>query len=296
MLVGAGPDRAAGRLVVRGNGRRTMRGDERWAGPHRADFTRVLDQALRGEEILGAVRGRRPGGPTVEQLRARALNAMAAITATAAPEYAQYAALRDAFPSLPAGQDREDGEDGQDREDGHDSPSGADAGRAARGPGLFAPFAVLVPMLSGTAAVLFLVLGYGLRAAGDVGGAGTPLIDIGYAVAGVFGVALVVGGVGLMLTARRDAAEARAAQRVARARAAWRQALLVRGVLPYLRQQLAHGATAAPFRTAAPGPPGEGGGQGNLDGSGLVVRRPRLGFGSPGFTSPGGNGPAAGPA
>ncbi|WP_328465641.1 hypothetical protein [Streptomyces sp. NBC_00448] len=267
-----------------------MRGDERWAGPQRADFTRVLDQALRGEEILGAVRGRRPGGPTVEQLRARALNAMAAIAATAAPEYAQYAALRDAFPSVPAG------EDGEDGEGGHDSPSGTGAGTGARGPGLFAPFAVLVPMLSGTAAVLFLVLGYGLRAAGDVGGAGTPLIDIGYAVAGVFGVALVVGGVGLMLTARRDAAEARAAQRVARARAAWRQALLVRGVLPCLRQQLAHGAPAAPFPTAAPGPPGEGEGQADVDGSGLVVRRPRLGFGSPGFTSPGGNGPAGGPA
>ncbi|WP_328564861.1 hypothetical protein [Streptomyces coelicoflavus] len=68
--------------------------------------------------------------------------------------------------------------------------------------------------------------------------------------------------------------------RVARARDAWHEALLERGILPFLREALGEPGTAALHR-AGPAAPSSS-------------RMPHLGYSRPGFTSPDG-GPNAGP-
>jgi hypothetical protein len=89
--------------------------------------------------------------------------------------------------------------------------------------------------------------------------------------------AILVAAAGLLLTALRNSAAAQAqshneaSREVDRAREAWRDALLERGVLPFLRDALAQPDTAALHRTAPTAPTG---------------RMPRLGYGRPGFSSP----------
>ncbi|NED09097.1 hypothetical protein G3I55_46575, partial [Streptomyces sp. SID6648] len=61
---------------------------------------------------------------------------------------------------------------------------------------------------------------------------------------------------------------------VARARAAWHEALLERGILPFLREALSDPGTAAALPRTGPSPNGS--------------RMPHLGYGRPGFTSPDG--------
>jgi hypothetical protein len=190
----------------------------------RPEFEGVLDEALHSEEIQSRLRG---SGTALdsEQLRTLTLRAAEMIATAAAPEYGAYVALLD-------------------REH---AASGADGDRtAAGGAGLVPLLAVLVPFLAGIAALLLLALGYGLRAAGGIAIAG-PLIASGLIAAGVCVAALVVAAVGLLLTAVRGGSASRGG-RVAEARAAWRSALRDRGVLPYLRRQLADQA------------PGDGGG------------------------------------
>jgi hypothetical protein len=238
--------------------------DSHQDGAFRAEFLAVLDEALHSEEIRRALRRAaggpgEAGGPGVELLRARALEAADVIAAAAAEEYARYTALRDA-PSRAAGRGR------------RGAGAGGPAGTGSDGPGVTATLAVLVPMLSGIAAVTFLALGFGLRAAGSGHRVTTSLTGVGFTTAGVFGAALLVGLAGLVLTARRDAAVARDALEVAGARQAWRRALLTAGVLPFLRRCVAE-------VRAAGGP---------APGVSLVRKKPRLGYTSPGFGSSGG--------
>jgi hypothetical protein len=67
-------------------------------------------------------------------------------------------------------------------------------------------------------------------------------------------------------------------EEVARAREAWHDALLERGILPFLREALADPSSAALGRRPSPAP----------------SRIPQLGYNRPGFSSPD-SGPAAGP-
>jgi len=232
---------------------------------YRTEYASVLDEALHTEEIRRALRlaegvSGEPAGPGTELLRARALAAAGDIAGTAAAAYTRYAALRDAQRAGRRGDER--GRAGRGREE-------------SAGPGITATLAVLVPMLSGIAAVAFLTLGFVLRAAGSGHRVTTSLTGVGFTMAAVFGVSLLVGLAGLVLTARRDAAAARTALEVAAARTAWRQSLLTEGVLPYLRACLDEDARAAgrPLPSA---------------GVSLVRRRPKLGYTSPGFGSGGG--------
>jgi hypothetical protein len=59
---------------------------------------------------------------------------------------------------------------------------------------------------------------------------------------------------------------------VDRARAAWREALLERGILPFLREALVDPSSAAALHHTSPSTP--------------VSRIPHLGYDRPGFTSP----------
>jgi len=251
----------------------------------------------------GGGAGEQPGTLSSEQLRAMALSAVTAIAACAAAEYERFVELRtelrdpanapsSAGPSGygPAGADA--GRDDAGRAHGADEGSGDGAdggtepggeaeggagtgvpGRGAAGPGgpgagLVAMASVLVPVLAGTAAVIFLAVGYLLHllltpeptVAAPMRGAGWV-----FALLAVLGTAAAM--VGLWRTALRNgsprkgaarggfaarravrdggdgAVRADAAQdlaaRVDAARAAWREALLERGIEPFLREALA---------------------------------------------------------
>ncbi|MFF3848570.1 hypothetical protein [Streptomyces sp. NPDC002328] len=258
----------------------------------RQEYERILDEALRSaphHPELTAV-GQRLNA---EQLRTMALNATALITAAAATEYQHYVKVREELrhpaPSTPS-------------TSGHDSGSGepgvggmglaSTMGEAAQvaeaaGAGAVAVAAVLTPVLAGTAAVIFLLVGYVLRMLEPEPTAAEAMINVGWAFGAVAAAAILVATVGLLLTALRNRPSLEAglygerSEEVDRAREAWREALLDRGILPFLREALADpGTTAALHPTPAPPAP--------------TGRLPKIGYGRPGFTSPD-DGPSAGP-
>ncbi|PJE96534.1 hypothetical protein CUT44_18810 [Streptomyces carminius] len=261
----------------------------------RAEFGRVLEEALRTTAHRRTVPGTGAEPPTTEQLRAMALGAAAAIAACAAAEYGTFVQLRDEL-----------------RRPGHAPDSAGSA--AGAGAGLVAMLSVLAPVLAGTAAVIFLVVGHVLRMLDPEPAIAAPLRDTGWAFAALTAAALLAACVGLLVTAlrhgsgairadgrrrdggQRDGRRRALAEEVERAHAAWRTALLERGMLPFLHNALeGHGALdgpgSAPGTARVPGhgePRGEHGDRrddrpGEPRGE---SRHPRLGYTHPGFSSP----------
>ncbi|MFF4657631.1 hypothetical protein [Streptomyces sp. NPDC001381] len=257
----------------------------------RQEYERVLDEALRSaphHPELAAV-GQRLNP---EQLRTMALNATALITAAAAAEYHHYVKVREELrhpaPSTPS----------SPRESGSGEPGAAAMGLAttmgeaaqaaeAAGAGAVAVAAVLTPVLAGTAAVIFLLVGYLLRAVEPDQTVAQAMLNVGWAFGAIAAAAILVATVGLLLTALRNRPSLEAgpygelSDEVDRAREAWRDALLERGILPFLREALADPGTTAALRPE-PSPPAPTG------------RLPKIGYDRPGFTSPDG-GPGTGP-
>ncbi|MEU5267878.1 hypothetical protein [Streptomyces hygroscopicus] len=242
----------------------------------RPEFERVLDEALRTAD-------RRPDLSgigqrlTAEQLRTMALGASAAIAACAAAEYQEYrdtrARLREPAPLLPL------------TGGGGESPDGtvglAGALQDAAGAGLVAMLAVLAPVLAGTAAIIFLIVGYVLNALHPAPSIAQPLVTAGWLFAALTAVGILTAAVGLLLTALRNGSsairgEARSEQleEVDRAREVWRQALLDRGILPFLREALANPSAPSPAAYVPRNPE-------------AVGRTPHLGYSRPGFSTDG---------
>lgn len=319
----------------------------------RPEFERVLGEALRTaneRQDPAAAIGRRLN---TEQLRTMALAASAAISSCAAAEYQRYVEVRDVLrnppggagggPAVEAGGISGAGS-GLGRGSGTGSGSGAGSGtgsgtgsgfgegvqpggvtasgiaaavggaREASGAGLLAIFAVLAPVLAGTAAAIFLLIGYLLRYVSPGEPAAAALIKTGWVFVTLTAAAIVVAMAGLLLTALRDGAgSVRAAAKdersleVDRAREEWRQALLERGVLPFLREALADPAAARDRAEEAYGvdpygaedadgaedgadrKPDPYGGHGAYGGEpGTESRTPHLGYSRPGFSTEGG--------
>ncbi len=248
----------------------------------RQEYERVLDEALRSaphRPELAAV-GQRLNP---EQLRTRALNATALITAAAATEYQHYVKVREELrrpaPSGPSSTTRESGSEQQG--------SGA-AGLAATfgevaeasGAGAVAVVAVLAPVLAGTAAAIFLLVGYLLKMLDPGQTFAQTMLTTGWVFGAVTAVAILVAAAGLLLTALRNRPSAESGrhepldEEVVRARKAWHEALLERGILPFLREALTAPDPTAALHRASPTVPGS--------------RMPHLGYGRPGFTSPDG--------
>ncbi|MFF3334233.1 hypothetical protein ACFYWX_32590 [Streptomyces sp. NPDC002888] len=245
----------------------------------RQEYERILDEALRSaphRPELAAV-GQRLNP---EQLRTMALNATALITAAAATEYQHYVKVREELrhpaPSTPSSA----------RDSGSSEPDVGTTGLAATmgqvaetaGAGAVAVVAVLAPVLAGTAAAIFLLVGYILKMLAPEPAFAQTLLTAGWVFGAMTAAAILVATVGLLLTALRnrpspsEGPDGELNEEVTRARDAWGEALLERGVLPFLRDALADpGTTAALHRTAPPTPTG---------------RIPHLGYGRPGFTSP----------
>ncbi|MFE9686462.1 hypothetical protein ACFYXC_16540 [Streptomyces sp. NPDC002701] len=254
----------------------------------RQEYERILDEALRSaphRPELAAV-GQRLNP---EQLRTMALNATALITAAAATEYQHYVKVREELrqpaPSTPPVREG--------------SSSSSDPGTSAvglattmgevaetAGAGAAAVVAVLAPVLAGTAAAIFLLVGYILKMLDPQPGIAQTLLTTGWVFGAVTAATILVAAVCLLLAALRNGASSLQAgvhgehsEEVDRARHAWHDALLEHGIMPFLKEALADPGTAALGRTKPSAP---------------VSRMPQLGYNRPGFSSPDG-GPAAGP-
>ncbi|WLQ34978.1 hypothetical protein P8A18_16715 [Streptomyces castrisilvae] len=235
----------------------------------RPEYERLLDDALRHahERPELAALGERLNAV---QLRTMALAAVALITATAATEYEHYVKTRDEVRAALCDRDAARAPD--------------DPGRP--GAGIGAVVTVLAPMLAGTAALIFLLVGYILKMLEPPPEFATTMVGAGWFFAAVTAAAIFVAAVGLLVAALRNGSTSRAARGageallddVAQAKDAWRQALLERGILPFLRDALAQPAAGpaapAPYRPAG--------------------RLPKIGYSRPDFAGPD-DGPAAAP-
>ncbi|WP_406183643.1 hypothetical protein [Streptomyces sp. NBC_01006] len=238
----------------------------------RPEFDRLLDEALRTahERPELATLGERLNA---EQLRTMAIGASALLTAAAAAEYDHYVKLR-----------------GERRDEVLSTPGSAgDQGAGQQGEdgaGVSAVVAVLAPVLAGTAMLIFLLVGYVLKAVEPEPAFANTMLTAGWLFGALTVVSLLFAVIGLLVTAVRNRATEVVAEdesdaipdEVARAREAWRHALLERGILPFLRDALADPSTAPAY--PAPHTPKAG-------------RIPNLGYTRPDFTSPGS--PSQGP-
>ncbi|MEV4506337.1 hypothetical protein [Streptomyces klenkii] len=265
------------------------------------EFERVLDQALRTanhDPELAAAIGQRLN---TEQLREMALGSMSAITACAAVEYQNYVRARDELRALSAtARPRTIGAGGAPDEES--APSGAAAPAApddepeeSSGAGAGAVLAVLAPVLAGIAALIFLAIGYVLRSIGSETTVADPMISVGWWFAGLTAAGVFIAMVGIVLTAVRngssegsDARGVHVQEDADRAREAWRQALIHRGLLPFVRDALANAPVIPGSRPGPGGGPGPSASfvAGRREGNG---RTPQLGYSRPGFTSPDGD-------
>ncbi|MFL4902197.1 hypothetical protein ACJ6WF_03225 [Streptomyces sp. MMS24-I2-30] len=211
----------------------------------RADFAQVVLAALDTAEIRGAL-STDPTGRAALRLRTWALAAETEIAAAVPDEYGAHVAARaptDGVRTAPPARNR---------------PTGRD---------LRLPPAALMPLISALSAAVLLLIGYGLRLAGAATRFAGSVRTAGWTLAVV---ALAGAGIGLSALSRtvprtdggpdtrsapgtppRRSAPGQpagpggsgAAADAERARQAWRQALLDRGVLPYLRRRLPESLT-----------------------------------------------------
>ncbi|MFJ7157468.1 hypothetical protein ACIQUQ_21285 [Streptomyces sp. NPDC101118] len=232
----------------------------------RPEFLRLLDEVLRtaSERPDLASVGERLNA---EQLRTMALNATGILTTAAAPEYEHFVKVREDL-----------------RDPARQEPRVTDDGTG--GAGASAVVAVLAPVLSFTAMLIFLLVGYFLKLLDPEPAFARTMLTAGWLFGGLTVIAILVAAVGLLVTAVRNSSTEVVAEdldavpeELARAREAWLNALLERGVLPFLRDALAD-----PRDPAAPSSYRPSG------------RMPSLGYTRPDFTSPAGEDPTPRPS
>lgn len=250
------------------------------------DYERTLGDALRHAHErpdLAGVGDRL----TTEQLRTMALNATALITAAAATEYEHYVKIRGELRrSAPSSLSSSVSAPGSADPGARTGATGlAAAGRrdySAGGAGPVALVAVLTPVLAGGAAVLSLLVGFILKMLAPESAFARTLFTTGWFLGAVAAAAILVAVFGLLMTALRSGSASISAlstlspeetedalpEEVARAREAWRHALLERGILPFLRDALSDPTAGPASRTQRP------------------AAIPETGYGRPPFTSP----------
>ncbi|GGU70060.1 membrane protein [Streptomyces albospinus] len=252
-----------------------MHENDRLQAQDAPEFERTLDRALNSAEIREALQ-RTARTLNSEQLRSEALAARAAITAVATAEYREFVQLRaSTAPARPV-----------------EPKTGT--GTQTRSGGLLPALGVLVPGLAATAAAVFLLFGFGLRAVAAPSPLADELIAAGWTSAGVAGVATLTGLIWMLVTAARNraAADARTPEdadpETARAHAAWQLALLERGIMPFLLGRLdtpgSDGGQNRAGRPALPRPAAAG--VSGSTGEGRPVPSDGPGFSSPDFAGP----------
>ncbi|MFJ4894964.1 hypothetical protein ACIP5U_33965 [Streptomyces sp. NPDC088788] len=130
---------------------------------------------------------------------------------------------------------------------------------------MVAVVAVLAPFLAGAASAIFLLVGYVLKMLNPEPALAQSMLNAGWLFAGVTAAALVTAAAGLLVTALRNGAPPGSESddecgEVARAKEAWRDALLQRGILPFLSTALSEESAEV------------------TQGPGTTPRMPRLGY------------------
>ncbi|MFE6227784.1 hypothetical protein [Streptomyces sp. NPDC057854] len=187
----------------------------------RAAFEGVMREALAVPDIRQAL-ARLSAPVTADQIRNLALAATDAIAAVASTEYATLRRLRAADARASA------------------MPGGNPPHPVTAGRGLLTALAVITPVLSAAAAIIFLILGYLLQLVEVQRTLVASLIQTGWAalVPAAFVAGAVAAGLVVSAVRRRAACGEVDGLTSAQAHAAWRNALLERGLLPFLRRQL----------------------------------------------------------
>ncbi|MEU1408679.1 hypothetical protein ABZ471_41485 [Streptomyces sp. NPDC005728] len=208
-----------------------------------------------------------------------ALNATALITTAAATEYQHYVKVREEVrhPAPSTSSSAGDPDSGQPAAAGTMGLA-TTLGEASEtaGAGVIAVASVLAPVLSGAAAMTSLIVGLLLRLLGLAPSFARMLLTMAWVFGAIAAAATVAAAVALLVTALRNSPYDAGpyddlGDEVARAREAWREALLERGILPFLQEALGDPGTTA-LRHTAPSAP--------------ISRMPRLGHDRPGFRSP----------
>lgn len=157
----------------------------------RPEYERILGDALRHAHERPDLAGVGERLNT-EQLRTMALNATALITAAAATEYDHYVKVREELRGPAA-----------------DSAQGSGLGSEADDPdrpgaGIGAVVTVLAPMLAGTAALIFLLVGYILKMLSRPPSFADTMVTAGWFFAAVMAAAILAAAIGLLTTALRN--------------------------------------------------------------------------------------------
>ncbi|WP_267243530.1 hypothetical protein [Streptomyces sp. PR69] len=265
-----------------------MNSAEHLMAEDRAEYGRLLDEALRTARHRSEPATARRRLST-EQLRAMALNATALITASATAEYEHYVKVREELRTSATSASAHHSVQAP-------APSGpAGEAVAERGAGLGAVITVLAPVLAGAAAAIFLTVGYILKLLSPTPAFAETLLTAGWLFGALTAVGIFAAAVGLLVTALRngptqvsaDASASAVPDELSRARDAWREALLVRGILPFLEAAL-----TAPDATqgTVPGQSHAHAGDASADGTAPSLRptsrMPKIGYSGPDFTSP----------
>ncbi|MFI5673025.1 hypothetical protein [Streptomyces sp. NPDC051704] len=180
---------------------------------------------------------------------------------------------------------------------GRETPA-PDATEAA-GTGAFAVFAVLAPVLAGAAMLISLLVGYVLKMIEPEPAFADTMVTAGWLLGGLTAAALLFAVIGLLVTAVRNSATEVVADEteavpdeVSLAREAWRNALLERGIVPFLRDALAEPSSYPSPRTPRAGRiPSLGYTRPDFTSPGAPAQGPRPGYALPDFTSPDVGGP-----
>ncbi|MFP8964022.1 hypothetical protein ACLIYP_26215 [Streptomyces nanhaiensis] len=224
------------------------------------EFEQLVHQALRSADIHRAV-CRAAGDVITRHLRDQAMAERHTIAAAAAVEYQAYLEQCGAA-----------GAESRKVLTGSTPPTGRH--------GFLAAVVVLTPVLSSIAAALFLALGYGTSLGSPGNALADALIGAGRTAVVVALVSTAVGVACLLFTAahHRSSPPETAWDREAEAwrlRESWRQALLTRGIHPFLHDRLRQPHPAPVPEPAGPSP----------------AARPDPSPTGPGHTSPGFSGP-----
>ncbi|MFF3123679.1 hypothetical protein ACFVRD_15225 [Streptomyces sp. NPDC057908] len=234
-------------------------------------FERILDHALNSPAIQNE-RRRTPRPLNNEQLRTRALGARTAIAASAAAEYRAYRQMLAA--SAPSGAALRRARRESD-------------GAAANTSNTLHAVAVLVPGLSATAAAVFGLIGFAFRAVDMHSHLADVMLLAGLAATGVAVVTVLAGLVWMLVAAARNRSTAGGTDpEVDHARDAWQEALLERGILPFLSNSL---QVVSPEDADHPDMTDTSRAAGGAKGVPEPRRRP--GFSAPDFSSPDFTGP-----
>lgn len=152
----------------------------------RTDFEQLLSFALDAPQIREALR-HPDTSADAESLRSQARAATQAISAAAATEYSAYLGLR-AKTGRPAT---------------HCIAHPQEKNASTGGRGLLTALAVLAPVLSATASVLFLLLGYGLHLADAQRRLADALVHVGWITAALAALTALTAAVALIVTVIR---------------------------------------------------------------------------------------------